>query len=210
MQPSMVWVDELQLVEAGPAYPAEPPYLSENFEGNGLNGWLLTEPGADWSASAPDDADVYNPHVVANQPHGGKKCLKMAGNWGMLDRPFAESITDCVVTAWFRDVPTRKKSGRMIMLVGKGNRRAGIGTHKESSSHFAAFLGHKVKISGVPRDSEWHEAKWEVIEGKGVKCYIDGNLVGEIDSLDAFHSIRLGQGFWGASTFYIDDIQIDR
>ena len=206
----MVWVDDIRLIEHGPVYPATEPFLSDDFENPSLRDWLLTETGADWNSKPPEEADMHDPHLTTEQPHGGSQCLKLPSNWGILERPFAEPITNCVVTVWFRDVPKRHKSGRLIMLSGENNLRAGLDTHKESNTHLATFLGNDVDIVDIPRDSNWHEAKWEVTRDQGVRCYIDDTLVGKTNSIDTFRSIRLGQGFWGGSIFYVDDIKVTK
>jgi len=204
-RPSMVWLDDLKLVEVGPLYPASGEFLREDFEGEELHGWILSQIGAHWNPTGPGFGDARNPQISEEKAHSGKKSLKLFPTWGAITRPFAENITNCVVTVWFYEEPDRC---RMVMLVDESRRQAGLGTIRESVSNYACRLDGKFKVTDVKKSGEWHEFKFDVTEGKGTTCYIDNVKVGHTDQFDSFRALHLGENFWAGSTCYIDDISI--
>jgi len=205
-QPSIVWLDDLKLVEVGPAYPASGRFLREDFEGKELQGWILTGIGAHWNPTGPGFGDARNPRISDEKAHSGKQSLKLFPTWGAITRPFAENITDCVVTAWFYEEPGDKC--RMVMLIDEKRKEVGLGTIRESISNYACYLGSKSEVTDVKKSAEWHEFKFAVTKGQGITFCIDGTEVGQTDQMDSFRSLQLGAGWWRGSTCYIDDISI--
>jgi len=205
-QPSVIWLDDLKLVEVGPVYPASGQYLQEDFEGEGLKNWLLAQAGADWRPTDPGFGDKRNPQISEEQAHSGKRSLKLFPTWGVIERPFAEEITNCVVTAWFYEKPSDRC--RMVMLVDEDGMEVGLGSHYESVSNYSFSIGGKQQVTDIEKSVGWHELKWDVTEGRGVTCYIDGVKVGQTDRLDGFRTLRVGQSFWRGSLCYVDDISI--
>jgi len=207
-EPAMVWMDDMFFAEVGPVYPASGEYLRDDFEGERLDNWILTQSGAHWRPTGPDYGDKRSPHVSDEQAHGGKRSLKLLPTWGRVERPFAENITDCVVTAWFYEEPGDRC--RMVSLIDDQGAQVGLGTHRESVTNYSCLLGGKPQVTEIKKSAEWHEFKWDVTQGRGVTCYIDGIRVGETDRMDSFRVLEVGENFWRGSTCYVDDISIQR
>jgi len=236
-QPSMVWMDDLRFEDVGPAYPVSGKYLHDDFESKELKDWILVQAGADWQPTGPGFGDERNPRISEEKAHSGKRSLKLTPTWGMIERPFAARLTDCVVTAWFYEEPGDRC--RMVMLVDRHSfwplhlwttpsslpdgMRVGLGTHRQSRSNYVCVLGGKGKgpatatkssvlggalVTAHEKSAEWHEFKFDVTKGKGITCYIDGAEVGQTDLMDSFRSLQLGENLWRGGTCYIDDISI--
>jgi len=235
-QPSAVWMDDMRFVEVGPACPASGDYLHEDFEGEELRNWLIIQPGGDWNLAEPGSGDKLNPRISEERAHSGKRSLKLSGTWGIVERVFAQKITNCVVTLWFYDEVSSRSPTRMFMLLegrkavfphAAGNRGVGLGAYRESASNYSAFWGPLIpcpycgrkarpqsardarpQVTDVARTTGWHEFKWDITEGKGIVFYIDGAKVGETDQIDGFRILQLGENFWSGFTCYVDDVSI--
>jgi len=201
-RPAIVWMDDVRLLELGPFYPPTGEYLEDDFEAEELQNWLMTQPGGGRGSQK-------DPGVSSERAHGGEKSLKFTDTWGMIERVYARPLTDCAVTVWFYD-DLGKGSGRvrMAMLSGEGNKRAGLGTDRISTTHYCAFLGYEAQATGLKRSTGWHEFKFDCTGGQGVRLYIDGKQVAETDVIDRFRILRLGQNSWGGFTCYMDDVSI--
>jgi len=199
-KPSMLWLDDMKLIEIGPAYPASGEYLSEDFEKD-LGNWIMSEPG---------DSAEKNPRLSDENPHGGRQSLKFTGVWGGMERVFAEEISDCIVTIWFYD-DLRKgaKNVRMIMLADADEKRAGLGVYEGSFTRYSYYAPRTEKVTGIKRTTGWHEFKWDYSKGEGAVLSIDGQQVGETDVVDSFRAVRLGWNAWRGFTCYVDDLQIE-
>jgi len=208
-QPSIVWMDDLVLEEIGPVFPPEGDYLAEDFEGKELDGWVLTEIGAHWEPTDPGYGDARSPQISDEQAHSGKQSLKMVPTWGVVTRPFDREVSNCIVTGWFYEVPsTPNDKCRGIVLLADDGKRVGLGTHRESLSNYICYLDTGVKVTDVPKSQAWHEFKFDVTEGEGVVCFIDGVEVGRTDKIDRFSSVQIGEHAWRGSTAFVDDLSI--
>jgi len=206
---SMLWLDDLHFKEVGPAYPASGEYLKDDFESERLQNWILIASGWAGDLTKPGAGDKLNPRTSEEQAHGGKRSLKLTGRGGVVERSFAENVTDCVVTVWFYDNPQPgSKNDRMVKLFDENNFITGLGIFYQSYTQYSCLLGYKPEATKLKRIAGWHEFKWEFADGEGITCYIDGIKVGESDEMDSFHRLRLGEGFVSGFTCYIDDVRI--
>ena len=235
-RPSMVWLDDVQLIEVGSALSPAGDALYEGFEGDELENWWRVRPGASWQQEE-DVVDLsLDPHISSEEAHSGSRSLKLSGDHGAVERVFAERLTDCVVTLWYRDDEIRHYSHtRMFLLVderrsvfphAEGSIGVGLGDYRESKTHFSWFPGPFIPcpycgrkahpggenpnlVTTVARTPGWHELRWDVSEGEGIVFAIDGEEVGRTDQLDGFRILQLGEDFWNGSDCYVDDIRIE-
>ena len=133
----------------------------------------------------------------------------MVPTWGVVTRPFDREVSNCIVTGWFYEVPsTPNDKCRGIVLLADDGKRVGLGTHRESLSNYICYLDTGVKVTDVPKSQAWHEFKFDVTEGEGVVCFIDGVEVGRTDKIDRFSSVQIGEHAWRGSTAFVDDLSI--
>jgi len=208
---SMLWMDDMHFEEVGPVYPVSEEYLRDDFEAEDLQNWLIVQLACDPSLTAlePGPGDKRSPHISDERAHSGRGSLKLSDVWGIVERPFAQRITNCVVTVWFYDeMGAVSNRCRMVMLVDEDGMEVGLGLHYESTGNYSCFFGGRPQITDIERSSGWHEFKLDVSDGKGITCYIDGTEVGQTDQIDGFRVLQLGQNFWRGATCYMDDVSI--
>lgn len=197
----MVWMDDIRLVEIGPALPLA-VNLREGFEKD-LSGWLIAEPG---------DGDDNNPKLSDEKAHSGKRSLKLSGTWGKVERIFSEEVTDSDVIIWFYDQPQKHSNSRMIM-VEADHMRVGIGVKHKSQTNYTTYIEgdpRLIEITDIKRTTGWHEFRWAFSRGNGVTLYIDRKKVASSGRQDYFRSISLGCNGWQGFTCYLDDLMIVR
>ena len=234
-QPSMVWLDDMRLVEVGEAVRPTDAALDEGFESGELEDWWLVRPGGSWQQEDDVIPAGLEPHISTDQAHSGSRSLKLTGVWGSVERVFSQRLTDCVVTLWLRDEVDRGQRTRMFLLIDErrsafphagGSRGVGLGGFRESGTHYTWFPGPRIPcpycgrqardgevpemVTAVPRTVGWHELKWDITGGEGIVFYIDGDEVGRTDRQDGFRILQLGEEYWNGFTCYVDDIRIER
>ncbi len=231
-QPSLVWLGKLRLQRSGKAIPRDEIPDTFDFEDQGLQHGLVTQLGGSWQEA---DTDV-NPRLTTEQAYSGRQSLKFTGEWGIVELPFAERLTDCIVSLQFFDGMEGHGHTRMFSLVDErgavfphsgGNRAVALGAYREAANHYSCFGGPRMPCpycsrdfgagskwaetsptTSIERSREWHELKWDVTKGEGIVFYIDGREVGRTDAQDGFRILQLGENYWNGYTCYVDDIQI--
>jgi|GEM_PF-4691602 len=230
-QPSMVWLDDLRLVEVGAALSPVGEVLAEGFESGQLDNWWVVRPGGRWQQEeGGPDLDL---RISTEEVRSGSRSLKLGGNWSTVERVFSQRLTDCVVSLWFRDELAETGRTRMFLLVDErasvfphagGSRGVGLGGYRESATHYSWFAGPHVpcpycgrksrddppqQVTAIERTAGWHELKWDITAGEGIVFYVDGEEVGRTDRQDGFRILQLGEDFWNGFTCYVDDLRIE-
>ncbi len=231
-QPSLVWLRNLQLQRSGKAMPRDEIPDVFDFEDQDLQRWLVTQLGGSWQEA---DTDV-NPRLTTEQAHSGRQSLKFTGVWGIVELPFAERLTDCIVSLQFFDGMEGRGRTRLFSLVDErgavfphsaGNRAVALGAYREAANHYSCFGGPRMPCpycsrdfgagskgaetsptTSIGRSREWHELTWDVSKGEGIVFYMDGREVGRTDAQDGFRFLQLGENYWNGFTCYVDDVRI--
>ena len=167
--------------------------LEESFE-NGLDQWNVQK---------------GNPQVSKEQAHTGEYSLKIAGEYDVLEKTFADKLNG-TVSVWYYDDMKETARKSQLMNVSDGTKWMGIGVDTSKSGGKDNYL-YRIEgdylSSGVARSEGWHQFKWDYTSGKDVKFYIDDKLVASSDKVVAFNKIELGD-FWqlDATIGYYDDL----
>jgi len=206
---SIVWMDDLELVEVGKPPPPSGRHLVDDFEGD-LGPWMLAQPG---------DGEKNNPRISTEQAHSGKSSLKITGSSGRVEKVFARELTDCTVTVWFYDNMTKTlHNGRQAGLCNADGQQTALGVvidgRAEARLNYCYWVpgsGWEGPVTNAERSEGWHQFKWDFAKGKGLTLYIDGESVGSTDTMDSFRTVSLGYKLWKGHDFtcYFDDLKIE-
>ena len=236
-QPSIVWLQNLRLHKAGRAVARQDLPEVYDFEGHGLRDWQVSQLGGSWYDDGPKIPDPYSPRLSREQAHSGQQSLKLTGEWGMVELPLQERLTDCVVSLWFFDTMEGPGHTRLVSLIDRrgavfphsaGNRAVGLGAYREAADHYSRLGGPLMPCpycgrtssaeatapaespaTEITRSRGWHRFQWDFTGGQGVVFFIDGREVGHSTAQDGFRILQLGENYWNGFTCYIDDVRID-
>jgi hypothetical protein len=121
-----------------------------------------------------------------------------------MGKTFNRKIND-VVEGWFYDDAVTAK----VAVMSAASIQVGP-YYSSSAEYYVVRYDNSYYISTIARSKGWHQVVYDFTGNNTVKLYIDGIFAAQIDNVDSYSWISLGD-YWTnslISNLYYDDISV--